>query len=277
MDMRFFILLSLLSSSLTFAGLNEIRVKNLTGDYLSPKGKGDFEKINIDLSFRSVKFPFEIDRTEMGYLLTTPMADLHWTHPPKFIHEADGLSARGLDLKLGRGQHEVSAPYMSFTLRDSGVTGLDRLKLRCQGKNKNPDFLYEVLEDCLSEMILTSEKVMVPEDFILLDFFRKIYGTQTLPVSTLDDFLLTSREGDFYLYFRTTYYVRAGFRAWGKASFDEKEEVLTIKINLVKFGIFPVTSIAMDEIKKKFEGSKDVIVEPPFIKINLKQNETRTR
>lgn len=277
MNMGFLSLILLLFTQISFAGLNEIRVKNLTGDYSAPKGSGDFEKINIDLSFHAPKYPFEINRTEAGYLLSTGMADLLWTKPPTFIHEADGLSVRGLDLKLGRGQHEVSAPYLSFTLKESGLTGLDRVKLRCQGKNKNSDLLFEVMEDCLSEMIFTSERVKVPESFILLDFFRKIYGIQSLPANDLDDLLLTSREGDFYLYFRTTYYVRAGFRAWGKADFDAKEEILTLKINLVKFGIFPVTSLVMDEIKKKFEDSEDVIVEPPYIKINLKQNETRTR
>lgn len=275
MDMRFLILTIFLLPTFCFAGLNEIRVTNLSGDYLAPNGSGTFEKFSVDLSFLPPKYSFEISHTERGYLLSTPMADIHWTKPPKFIHKSDGLIVRGLNLKLGKGEHEAQAPYLSYTAHGAGAVGLDHPHLRCKGGSKNTDFLYEVLGDCLNEMIFTSEKVHVPDDFFLLDFFRKIYGTRSLPESNLDNFLLTSREGDFYLYFLTRYYVKAGLRTWGKVSFDEKEEVLTLKINLIKFGIFPVTSMVMDEIKKKFEGP-DVIVEPPYIKIKLKQNEART-
>jgi len=269
MDMRFFILFILIFPLTSFAGLNEIRVKNLSGDYSAPMGSGTFEKFSVDLSFLSPKYPFEISRTDTGYLLSTPMADIQWTKPPKFIHESHGLMVRGLDLKLGRGEHEVKAPFVSYAYQGAGAVGLDHPHLRCKGSYKNAAFLYEVLGDCLNEMIFTSPKVQVPDDFFLHDLFRKIHGVESLPESRFDDFLLTSREGDFYLYFLTRYYVRAGLRAWGKMSFDEKEEVLTIKINLVKFGIFPVTGVVMDEIKKKFEGT-DVIVEPPYIRVKLK-------
>lgn len=263
--MRFLFLFLILLPTLSFAGLNEIRVKNLTGDYVAPAGSGTFEKFSVDLSLLPSKYPFDLSLTDTGYLLATPMADIHWTKPPKFIHESESLMVRGLDLKLGRGEHEARAPFLSYN-----SANLDHPHLRCKGETKNSDFLYEVLGDCLQEMIFTSEKVQVPDDFFLLDFFRKIHGTSNLPDSRFDKFLLTSRKGDFYLYFLTTYYVRAGLRAWGSSSFDEKAEVLTLKVNLIKFGIFPVTSLVMDEVKKAFEGNPDVTVEPPYIKIKMK-------
>lgn len=270
--MRSLILFSLLLPSIALASLNEIQVKNLSGDYSAPSGRGEFEKLFIDLSFLETKYPFELSRTETGFLVSTPMAQVHWSAPPKFIHEAQGLMVRGLDLKLGRGIHTAKAPYLAFTATDAGAVGMDRLELRCKGESVNPDFLYSVLEDCLREMIFSSEKVKVPEDFFFLDVFRRFYGTKNLPIGDLEDLTLTSRDGDFYLYFLTRYYVKAGLRAWGKVSFDEKTETLTLKVNLVKFGIIPITNLVMDELKKTFEGSGSVSVEPPFVHIKLKDS-----
>lgn len=264
---RLLLLFSLFSVS-SFAGLNQVRIQDLNVDYVSPRGSGDFVRFSIDLSFLAQSFPLEIEKEEGSYVLRTPMADLTWSRPGEFLLGIEGLRARKVSADLGKNHHTISGEELALKLGEEGEFKLKGLKAECTGDSEDASLDRRLLEDCRERLLLSTLRAEIPGDFILHDIHMPLD-------EPLEGFYLTSHKGDAFMYFRTRIVVKAGLRAWGKIYYEENLGVAVIKVNLIRFGIIPVTSVVMNELKKRVKGP-NVVVNPPYIRIKLRHHESPT-
>jgi hypothetical protein len=72
------------------------------------------------------------------------------------------------------------------------------------------------------------------------------------------------------MYFLATYVVKAGLRTWGNFHYEDDRKSIVIRVDLIKFGIIPVTSLVMKELKDRIKDP-DVEINPPFIKIRTRE------
>lgn len=273
---RFLLLLLSLFSYSCFAGLNKVSIQDLNLDYVSPRGTGDFVKFSLDLSLIPQSFPLEIENVEGRYVLRTPMADLTWSDPGEFLLGIEELKTRKVSADLGKNKHSLIGEEFSVKFKD-GEYKLKGLKAECEGESEHASLDGRLLEDCREKLLLSTLRAETPGDFILLDILKDL--PLPLPLDdmdeTLEGFYLTSHKGDVFLYFLTRVVVKAGLRAWGKIDFEDNLGTAVIKVNLIRFGILPVTNVVMNELKKRIKNP-NVVVNPPYIRIKLRHHESST-
>ncbi|MES2525821.1 MAG: hypothetical protein V4598_01990 [Bdellovibrionota bacterium] len=263
--MRTLLLTIILFSSSAFAGLKQLGVKNLSLEYTSPKGVGSVEKIEIGLS-KSINHPLEVEKIEGTLVVRTPVLDFTWHEAWKFLLDADSISLLNANLNAGKGKHDLSVDQAKLVL--GGEFNLRKAVAHCEGSSELPDLEYQLMEDCRESMKVEADRLDIPLDGFLIDILSRI------PVpdeeQPLKNFTLSVKQGDFYAYFLASYVVKAGLRTWGAFHYEDELKSMVIRIDLIKFGILPVTGIVMKELKERIKDPR-IKVEPPFIRIRMRE------
>lgn len=263
--MRTLLLTIILFSSSSYAGLKQLGVKNLSLEYTAPKGVGSVEKIEIGLS-KVVNHPLEVERIGETLVVRTPVLDFTWMEPWKFLLDAESISLFNANLSAGKGVHDVSVDQAKFRLNGEYV--LKKAVAHCEGQSTLPDLEFQLLEDCRDLMKVEADRLDVPLDGFLIDILAR------LPVpdeeQPLKNFTLSVKDGDFYMYFLASYVVKAGLRAWGAVHYEDDLKTMVIRVDLIKFGILPVTSIVMKELKDRIKDPR-IKIDPPMVRIRMRE------
>lgn len=254
--------LILFSTSLQ-AGIRHLGVKNLSLEYASPKGEGTVDKIEVGLS-KSGAHTVEVEKIENTFVVNTPVLEFTWIEPWKFLLDAEKLSLGSLTLSAGKGKHALSIASGKMTL--GGEFSIKNLLANCEGTSELPDLEKQVMEDCRDFLRAEADRFDVPLDGLLVDVLTRL--PQPEEEAPLKNFTLSVNDGDFYMYFLASYVVRAGLRTWGAIHFEDEQKTLVIRVDLIKFGILPVTSLVMRELKDRIKDPR-VEINPPLIKVRL--------
>lgn len=263
--MRSIFIMMILVSSSAFAGLRHLGVQNLTLDYTAPKGSGSVEKIDIGLS-KFLAHPLEVERIAETLVVTTPMLNFTWIEPWKFLLDAEKVSL--VSATVDAHQKKLDATVAQAKLSLNGDYGLTNATVHCEGTSDLPDLDQALLEDCRENLAVEADRFDVPIDLALIDVLSKLPQPDD-EERPLKNFTLSVKDGEFYMYFLAQVVVKAGLRAWGEMHYEDNLKILVIRVDLIKFGYLPVTSIVM---KKLQEAIKDphVKIEPPFIRFQLR-------
>lgn len=263
--MRLLILMTILLSSSSFAGLKHLGVKNISLDYTAPKGVGSVEKIDIGIS-KYLNQTLEVERIGETLVARTPILDFTWTEPWKFLLDAESISLTNGNLSAGKGVHDLSIDLARFRLE--GEYALRKGFAHCEGNSQLPLLEFQILEDCRESMKVEAERLDIPLDGFLVEVLSRF--PQPPEEQPLKYFTLNVKDGDFSLYFRTSFVVKAGLRAWGAAHYEDDFKWVVIRVDLIKFGIIPVTGLVMKELKERIKDPRIQIV-PPLIRIRMEQ------
>ncbi len=263
--MRALFILLILMSSTAHAGLKHLGVKNLSLEYTSPKGVGSVDKIEIGLS-KSVNHPLEVEKIGETLVVKTPMLDFTWIKPWKFLMDAEKLTLNQMNLSAGNGAHDLSIAQGKMTM--GGEFLLRNANVHCEGNSELPDLENQMMEDCRDNMKAEADRFDVPLDGFLIDVLARL--PQPEEEQPLKNFTLTVKDGDFYMYFLASYVVKAGLRTWGAVHYEDELKTIVIRVDLIKFGILPVTSLVMKELKERIKDPR-IEVNPPFIKIRTRE------
>ena len=261
--MRLLLIALILFSTQAFAGLRHLGVKNLSLEYTSPTGVGSVEKLEVGLT-KTYNHPIEIIRVEDTFVFKTPVIDLHWLAPWKFLLDAQKVTLNQANVSAGKGKHDFSVGNAKLTMK--GEFALRNGVLHCEGTSELPDLEDQLLEDCREKMTAEADRLDVPLDFVLIDVLAR------LPIpeeeEPLKNLTLKMEHGDFYMYFYPSNVFKAGLRTWGAVHYEDELKTMVIRVDLIKFGIIPVTSIVMKELRERIKDPR-IEVKPPFIRIRM--------
>ena len=252
------------------AGLEKIHIEKVNLDYVSPKGAGEFEKLNLELAMLPGPYPMDVEKVGGNYVIRTPMIDLTWTRPGRFLLGLQNLILANFNADVGGKTHAVVAEKIFFNKEGDGAYRLHNLMAKCEGSSTQRKLHHRAFEDCNESMKVEMTKLEVPVDFFLLNIIKSLPLAPRVIDGPLNDFYLTSRKGDFYLYFLARYVVTASLRVWGKWHFENDFKTAVLKVNLIKFGILPVTGTVMKELKKANKDPR-IKIDPPFIRYIIEE------
>lgn len=268
--MKAFLLVLTLVSCHVYAGFEKLTVENLDLKYVAPRGEGVVDRVGIGMSFAPTPYPIQIEKTENAFELTSPYVDFTWKHPLKFIYDLEAVTAKKTSAALGTKKHFVKSEFFSFTTKDKNVYKTEGVDGFCEG-GATGAFDIRLLEDCRKNMEFTIKKVDVPASFILARV------AQDLPKPPMDEmeipgdnFVLTVKNGEYFMQVYLSFWIRAGLRAWGHIQYENNHETIAIRVDQIKFGYLPVTGMVMKKLKEIIK-SPDIKVDPPWIRIKTKR------
>jgi hypothetical protein len=262
--MRLLLVLILLVPTLSFAGLEKLTINNLNLDYVSPKGTGTVDKVEVGVS-KEFSQPVEVEKLEDSLLLRTGVVEFQWMKPWSPLMLLEKIQVENVTLKSGHLAHALVIPKGTITYK--GDYKILNGSAYCEGTSEQADIENRVLEDCRENMKVEADRFDVPFDFFLIDLLAKL--PQQDEEQPLKNFTLTVKDGDFYMYALVNYVVKAGLRTWGAIHYEDDLNTMVIRVDTIKFGYIPVTNMVMKELKERIK-SPDIKVEPPFIRIKIK-------
>jgi hypothetical protein len=253
---------------LAASGLEKIAIQNLDLDYQSPYGKGEFEKLQIGLSLINPRYQVEVHRQPDAFLLETAFVDFTWYQPLAFLHEMQNLTARKLSARGDRKEHFAKADSLHFTPQGSGEVALLEIDLRCKGHSKEKQLENRIMEDCRHNMAGTIGKVEVPLGVAAPAIFKSLPDIPQEMDSSVWAIYLNMEQGEFYLSFWVPSWFRARLHSWGSVHYENNFRTIVIKVDRIRYGYLPVTSIVMRELQNSIKHPK-VKIDPPWIRIDL--------
>jgi len=267
--MSYFLFL-LISLSTAYAGLERMKVSGLNLNYIYPEGTGEIEKLTIGagVSFRQKSYPLAIYRREDSFDVVSEIMDIQWIHPFAFAHNLKAASVEQLNLKIDRGEHKLEANSFKFTGEQTGEFIFDNSHVTCQGSSTEKNPISRMKSDCLEKMEAVVEHMDLPFNILksIADQLpENVPDEVNLPAN---DFSLLINKGDFFSYVRIKLIVKAYLRVWGHSQFEDQGKTLAIRLDQVKYGVIPVTTIVMNELSRHLKHP-NVRISPPWIRIKL--------
>lgn len=262
-----FLLMILVLIAPAFAELDRINIKNLDLNYVSPEGKGEFEKLSIGLELTKVTYPVEIFRRDHAFDILSPFIDFQWLNPFAFIHNAQKINTKQLNLNIDHKLHYLRGDALSLTTEKATEIGLKQYNITCQGSSTEKDPLERLKYDCLENIDVTVNHLELP-----VEFFNSLATqlpdepTEEAGEMPADDLALSLKKGDFSAQLRVKLILRATLRVKGHARLENEGSVFAIRVDEIKYGIIPVTNIVMNELRRQVR-KPNVVIDPPWIRI----------
>lgn len=268
--MKTLLLLLVLISMTAHAGFEKISVEKLDLDYAAPFGTGMVARVGIGMGLKTIPYPLEITRTENSFELVTPYVDFTWLHPLKIIYDIEALTLSNTSAALGTKTHFVESDSIMLKTKGNNVYKAQKLKLSCEGFAEG-SFDVRLLEDCRQKMQVTIKKVDVPVDFFLNELVRDlpVPPQQDMDMAG-DNVIFNMNEGNFALQMYMKFGVYAGVRVRGHMQYENGRDTVAIRVDQIKFGYLPVTSLVMNKLKEMVEGP-EIKIDPPWIRIRTKR------
>ncbi len=267
--MKFLFLICTFLSLHTQAAFDKISVQNLDLEYAGVSGAGTVERVGIGISFMSVPYDIQINRTDDAFQITSPYLDFTWNNPIKIIHDIQKLSTKKLSTSLGsKNAHFLEAEYLMVSPKARGLYIAEKLKGNCEGLATGR-FQRRLMDDCRNKMDLTIKIIDVPTDFIL---YRLLENLPPFPMPDMDfpgdNLVMSLRQGDYSFKIYVKYWFYAGLRSWGHVQYENDHKTVAIRVDQIKFGYLNVTNLVMKKLEEMIK-SPNVKVDPPWIRINI--------
>lgn len=264
-----YFLIFLITMTSVYASLEKIQIKNLNFTYALPYGSGDVEKVSVGASLKKENYPVEIRRADSSFEISSRFVDFQWLNPPPFVHNISKGKATGLNLKIDQRQHFLNAADLQFTGEKTGEFVFNNLNIVCQGSSLKSVPIERLKIDCLESLQGSISHLELPFEFITsIAAQLPDEPTETEDNIPSNDFAIKIEQGDFFSYLRIKYIVRAYLRFWGHAQFENEGKTLAIRMDEIKYGVLPVTTLVMNELRRQIRNP-NVTVTPPWIRIKL--------
>lgn len=249
-----------------FAGLEKISLVNLDVQYAKPNGKATADKVGIGISLAPEIVDIDITRTENSFELVSPYFDFTWLNPIALVHNMESLTAKKINANLGGTTHTVEADAVFFSPEKGGNYLASGVQGSCLGSTVSGPLEMRLLMDCIEKTNLTIKKIDVPIDNLFYQLLQNLPPVTPEVDIPGDHVILNMTKGDYYFQIYIKYIVYAGLRFWGHMQMEENNSVIAIRVDQVKFGYLPVTSLVMKKLKELIKDP-NITVDPPWIRI----------
>lgn len=262
----FLLMLALMTSA--FAELDKIQIKNLDLNYVYPEGSGEFEKLIISIEKKQT-YPIQIYRRDKTFDIISPFVEFQWLNPIAFVHNAQKIAAKKLNLNLGHLEHSLRGESLGLIQEKGGEILLDQYSVSCAGSSAEKDPIKRILKDCMDKMDITISHMELPFEF-LTSLATQLPDVPTEAENEMpaNDFYLTNVKGDFYSYVRIKYVIKAYLKIWGHAQIENDGKTFAVRMDKIMYGILPVTNLVMNELQRQIKHP-DVTIDPPWIRIKM--------
>jgi len=265
-----YVLFVFLLLSSAYASLEKIHIKNLDLDYVIPHGTGVMEKLSIGVStFKAGTYPVEIFRRDKTFEITSQFVDFEWLNPLAFVHDLQKANTQKLSLDLDYKTASMTAESLIVTPKTDKEFTLNLVDFKCEGLSVHEDPLDRLKEDCLLSLKARASYLELPFE-VMKSVGDELPDEETeagleMPAS---DFLLNVEKGDFYSHVRIKYLIRAYLKLWGHVQYENEGKTLAVRVDSIKFGVLPVTTLVMNTLRREI-NSPAVKIDPPWIRIDL--------
>jgi hypothetical protein len=250
------------------AGLEKITIQNLDLNYVAPYGSGEFEKLQIGLSLMNPRYPVEVHRRLGAIALETPFIDFTWHRPLPFLYQMQQVKTRGLSAKGDRDEHFVQADSLHFTPGNTSEVGLLNLDLKCRGRSRELLIQNRIMEDCRNNMFGTIGRVDLPKGVEPPEFLKVLEEFPLEKENPLWAIYLNMEQGEFYGSLWVQSWFNARLHAWGAMHYENNFKTIMIRVDRIRYGYIPVTSIIMRQLQSQV-NHPNVKITPPWIRIDL--------
>lgn len=263
-----YLLLILAFMSSAFADLDKLQIKNLDLNYVYPEGSGEFEKLSIGIEKKQT-YPVQIYRREKTFDVVSPFVEFQWLNPITFVHNAQKIATKKLNLHLDHKEHYARGESLSLTPEKGGEILLDKYNITCQGNSVEKDPIKRIMSDCMEKLDVTISHMELPFEFLTtLASQLPDVPTEAEGDMPANDFYLTNVKGDFYSYVRVKYVVKAYLKIWGHGQIENDGKTFAVRMDKIMYGILPVTTLVMNELRRQIKHP-DVTIDPPWIRIKM--------
>lgn len=242
--------------------------------------KGDIVTRNIYVGLGKVKkeqqeghdqlpMNLKIERDLQSIKLQSDFLSLVWRGIPNWLLANLGIKGRDLRVSVGNGEESVVVAKELFVQKPSlGEIKIDNFKIICEKNNGRQGVIENILFECLKKGRLTGEKVYAPKlrDFLLQEVLRE--SKRVKEMVNLGESLEIALLNNTYHLFIKTFFMNVGLRAHGNIIIDEKSNMASIRINMIRFGKLNITKLSFPFLKKTL-SREGVIVKRPFIYLQL--------
>lgn len=251
-----------------WASLEKIHIKNLDLTYAYPQGAGEFEGLSIGVS-KHASQPVEIIRREEAFEIISSLVSFEWMRPFPFVHNVQEIKTQKFNLKLGLGESFSEGEMIHFRGEKTGDFSFENYGLKCSGPSVDRDPLERIKSDCVNSLIFKAQRMELPFNF-LQNISEQLpdMDTESELDMPADNLSVVVDKGELYGHIRIKYLVRAYLKFWGRVQYENEGKTLAIRLDTVRFGILPVTSIVLKAIANQV-NNPDVKVDPPWVRINL--------
>jgi hypothetical protein len=262
-----FLLYFCLLSSVMASRLEDLTLTNLDLNYLTPHGVGQVGKLKLSIKNQLAPYPLEIQKTSDSYQLSSPYIDVEWKNPAKFIHGLKKVFTEKLSLVFGDSKHSASAQSLIFIPGESTEEmKFQDFNFTCAGNSKYGEAIKRVLYDCQESLEGQIHYFELPFPFLKNIAPRLPDGQEDeLPAN---DFVIKLIKGSFESSLRVRYIFHATLRLWGHIDLEDEGKILAIRMDMIKYGIVPVTAFVMNELRREI-NHPSVTINPPWIRIKL--------
>lgn len=264
-----YFLLILLVAFPALADLDNIQIKNLDLNYVYPQGTGEVEKLSIGVAVKKLGYQVDVYRRDHSFDVLSPFIDFQWVDPMPFIHNMQSAHTQKLNLKVDKGDHYLRGESLEFTGEKTGQFVFRKYDMSCVGTSAAVKPVQRLKTDCLEKLEASVSHMELPFQF-LTDLAAQLPDIQTESEGNIpaNDFALSVLKGDFYSYLRIKYVVSAYLKIWGHAQYENNGKTIAIRIDSIKYGILPVTTLVMNELRRQIHHPK-VTITPPWIRIQI--------
>jgi hypothetical protein len=266
-----YLLLIILFVTPAFAGLDKIQIKNLDFNYIYPQGKGVVEKVTLGIASKQqgLSYPVEVYRRDNSFEVLSTFIDFEWHNPIAFFHNLKSASTEKLHLKIDKKDHFLRGEELKATGEKTGDFIFGNFDFTCSGPSLELKLVERLKEDCLEKMQATVSHMELPFKF-LTEIASQLpdIATETDDNIPANDFFLSVLKGDFHSYLRIKYLVKAYLKIWGHGQYENNKKTFAIRVDSIKFGVMPVTTLVMTVLRSQINHPR-ITINPPWIRIQL--------
>lgn len=258
------------------AGNFTVTVQNFNFSYQNPIGQGSATYFNREPVAKDTSgVEVIVNRNGEDFILSVSGAynqDFQLKSAPSFMTEADHMNVERFDLVLNdqfvlgleAGQFESTKNYL----------GLEGLTLQCARETSLQKEVDQLVQGCINYGRMKVGKFVSKDmDNLIGELTQALIAAATeglvdkssIGVNNLD---LKINSGKYALSGEVKAQMSGKIKSSGNLAFSASDQVLTIKINEVKFSFLDITSKVFDELKKK--ESDKLKVAKPYVYFSLK-------
>lgn len=268
-----YLFLIMLFVSSAWAKLETIQIKNLDLQYLAPYGSGELEKLSLGISLvEAPRYPVEIFRRDNSFEITSPFVTFEWLRPYPFVHNMKEISVKTFFLLLGEKEHHMKGENLVLTMENGLNLVLNQFDFNCAGPSVFLDPIERIKEDCIQNLSAQAKKIELPFDIVKsVSNAMPDEDTDALDMPA-DDFSLSIDKGQFSGSLKIKILFKAYLKFRGFIHHDLPSGTTAIRMDSVKFGVLPVTSIVFKVLKEQIKDPR-IKIDPPWIRISQETNE----
>jgi len=268
--MKIFLLFTL-ASSLSFAQVSQVDIKNFNFNYEAPLGEGFADSFSYQKKVNNLQKVYVEKFSDVFKIKLEGVEnqEMEFKNAPSFIQEAENINLNTFNFTLGE---KISLGLVQGRFISSQDDfNLKNVNLFCDRSTGSELLLEQALIGCIQKMTFKiSSFSSTPQkgiDYAIFEALNSALETNATALS-LKNVDLKINSGKFQLGADIKAQISGTASANGTVKYETTEKKIIVKVSEVKFGFLDLTSKVFEELKK--QESDSLKINRPYITILMK-------